>query len=199
MEEIWKDIPGYGGLYQVSNLGRVRSFQRNKEKILKPYITRNGYLLIALYKDKGAKAYTVHRLVLSTFNPIENMNQLDVDHINTIRTDNRLENLRWTSRKENCNNPLSKIHYSESRKGENHPNAIPVVQLTLDEELVEVYGASMDAEKNGFNNSKINMCCKYKRKTHGGYKWMYLHQYIANIHPNIKQINLFGKTYEVNQ
>ena len=90
---------------------------------------------------------------------------------------------------------------SEAKKGKlgfKNNRSIPIVQLTLDGKLVNVYGSSHEAERNGFNQCNINNCCKGKRKTHGGYKWLYLHDYISNIHPNIKTINLFGKTYNVN-
>ena len=103
----------------------------------------------------------------------------------------------------------SRKKMSEAKRGEKHPmygkfgvkhnKSIPVVQLTLEGELVNVYGSSMDAARNGFNHGNINMCIKGKRKTHGGYKWCYLHEYISKMNPNIKTINLFGKTYEVNQ
>lgn len=222
MEEIWKDAVGYEGLYQVSNYGRVKSLNYNhtgKEKILKPKIDGGGYLRVCLCKLGKPKKYKVHRLVLMTFQPVENMSELDVDHINTIRLDNRLENLRWTTRKENCNNPLTKLHLSKANKGENNPmygrtgennpcygkrgtknhNSIPIAQLTLEGELVEVYRSSYEAERKGFNIGNINHCIKGKRKTHKNYKWKYLYEYISGISPNIKQINLFGKTYEVNQ
>ena len=97
----------------------------------------------------------------------------------------------------------------ENNKGENNgmygkhgsknPNSIPVVQLTLDGELVEVYAAAKETGRSGFTPTCITACIKGKKKTHKGYKWMYLYQYISNMHPNIKKINLFGKEYEVNQ
>lgn len=103
----------------------------------------------------------------------------------------------------------TKKKMSESRKGEKshrynkfgvkHNSSIPIIQLTLDGELVEVYGSSHEAKRNGFTQQHISGCCKDKSKTHKGYKWCYLYDYIANLHPNIKTINLFNKTYEVNQ
>lgn len=201
MGEIWKDIAGYEGLYQVSNYGRVKSLH-GKEKILKPGANGKEYLVVNLCKDGKKKQYTIHRLVLMNFNPIEGMGQLEVDHIDTNPSNNNLENLHWTTRKENRNNPLSKVHYSEAHKGKfgvNHHSSIPIVQLTIDGELVNVYGSACEAERSGFNNKRINDCTKGRNKTHGGYKWIYLHEYIFNIHPNIKTINLFNKTYEVNR
>lgn len=97
----------------------------------------------------------------------------------------------------------TKRKISEANKGElgaKCPTSIPVVQLTLEGELVNVYESAREAERNrGFNGSHITTCIKGRLKTHGGYKWMYLHEYIAKMNPNIKTINLFGKQYEVNQ
>lgn len=102
MEEIWKDIEGFEGLYQVSNLGNVKSLPRNttKGKLLKPAKTRNGYLQVVLSKNGEAKRFYIHRLVAEAFLP--NEDELpEVDHINSDKTDNRVANLQWISRVEN--------------------------------------------------------------------------------------------------
>lgn len=89
--EIWKDIPSYNGLYQVSNLGRVYSNYYNR--LLTPELNR-GYLRVSLSKDKKAKHYLIHRLVALAF--IDNpMNLPCVNHKNEIATDNRADNLEW--------------------------------------------------------------------------------------------------------
>lgn len=113
--EIWKDIEEYKGLYQVSNLGRVRSIRNGKEKILKPF-DNHGYLRVQLYKDGVRKKETVHRLVAKTFIPNPE-NKPYVDHINTIREDNKVENLRWVTHEENINNPLTNIKRKKSLTG----------------------------------------------------------------------------------
>lgn len=109
MKEIWKDIEGYEGKYQVSNLGNVKSINYNrtgKEKLLRPMKLRNGYLIVRLCVNNKVKAYLTHRLVAQAF--IENPgNRPCLDHINTIRTDNRADNLRWCTYKENNNNPIT--------------------------------------------------------------------------------------------
>ena len=102
MEEIWKDIPNYEGLYQVSNLGKIKSFNSGKEKELKLIKHSKGYLKITLCKNKIQKRFLVHQLVAMTFlshNP--NGYKLVIDHINSNKSDNRLENLKIVSQREN--------------------------------------------------------------------------------------------------
>ena len=139
MEEIWKDIEGYPN-YMISSYGRVKSLNYNhtgREEILKPKIT-NGYYRIGLRKNGKRKFYQIHRLVYETF--IGEIPQgIQVNHINEVKTDNRLENLNLMTPKENINwgtgiqrraekrkgKALSEEHkkkLSESHKGENHPN-----------------------------------------------------------------------------
>nr|DAK61906.1 MAG TPA: homing endonuclease [Caudoviricetes sp.]DAM24317.1 MAG TPA: homing endonuclease [Caudoviricetes sp.] len=129
MVEIWKDIKGYEGLYQVSNLGRVKSlsiYRKNsvceyysKEKILKPLKDKGGYLNVRLWKNKKGKTIKIHRLVACNF--LENTeNKRDVNHINGIKTDNRVSNLEWATRSENIQhafkNNLNKPHSSSEKQ-----------------------------------------------------------------------------------
>ena len=99
--EIWKDIPGYAGLYQVSNTGRVKSFKNqygHGVRILKGEKTQTGYIQVSLNK----KRYKIHRLVAMAFIP--NPDSLpQINHKNEIKTDNRAENLEWCTAKYNIN------------------------------------------------------------------------------------------------
>ena len=107
-KEIWKDIEGYEGLYQVSNLGRVKSLSRivnsgngkmlTKEIILTAAIGNHGYYVVRLSKDNVGKCFTVHSLVANAF--LEK--KYEVNHINGIKTDNSLDNLEWTTRAKNA-------------------------------------------------------------------------------------------------
>jgi hypothetical protein len=102
MEEIFKDIPGYEGMYQVSNLGRIKSFKWEKEKILKQGKTKFGYPQICL-TIKLKKTYPIHKLVAIVFlnNKTDGTQKIVIDHINNNKLDNRLENLQLISQREN--------------------------------------------------------------------------------------------------
>lgn len=117
--ETWKPVKGFEGLYEVSNKGNVRSLDRYsmhgkgyrlfKGKPMKTFPNLYGYLKTNLYKNGQRKLHSVHRLVANAF--IANPKNLPcIDHINTIKTDNRVENLRWCTNKENSNNPLTREH-----------------------------------------------------------------------------------------
>ena len=117
-EEIWKPIKDFEGYYEVSNMGRVRSLnykRTGKEKILKNIGDYKGYLEIVLTKNGKQKQFKVHRLVAEAFIPNPE-NKPCIDHINTVKSDNRVENLRWVTYKENSNNEKT----LEKFKGENH-------------------------------------------------------------------------------
>ena len=108
-EETWKNILESDGLYQVSNKGNVRRTKTGR--ILKGRLDRYGYLRVILYRGRNDyKNRLIHRLVAAAFIPNPN-NKPQVDHINTIRTDNRLENLRWVTYHENNMNPLTLEKY----------------------------------------------------------------------------------------
>jgi hypothetical protein len=106
MSEIWKDIPNYEGLYQVSNLGRVKSLGNNnekKQKIRKSHCDCKGYLSIALHHNKKRKQFKIHQLIAMAFlNHVPCRYKLIIDHINNNRLDNRVENLQIVTARENC-------------------------------------------------------------------------------------------------
>ena len=158
MKEIWKSITGYEGLYKVSNLGRVKSLNfrhTGKEKILRPLLC-GGYLNVQLCKEGKMKPCLIHRLVATAF--IENPENLpEVNHKNQVKTDNRVDNLEWCSRKYN-------VRYSKSKKVGQYKDGL----------LIKIYNATIDVEKDGFNQSNIVACCKGRYKSTGGYQWKYI-------------------------
>lgn len=175
MIEEWKDIKNYPD-YMVSNQGRVISlnFKRTgKEQVLRCCKGKDGYLAVKLYKNGKLKNFKVHRLVSEAFIPNTD-NKPFIDHINTDKTDNRVENLRWVTSKENSNNPLTKKHFSESRKGKLNYNSKKVLQFDLNGNLIRSWDAVREVERElGYYNSSISSCCNGKRKTTNGYIWRY--------------------------
>lgn len=181
--EIWKDIDGYDG-YQVSNKGRVKStIVRNEGKLLKIGINKTGYCIVGLTINGKYKTCYVHRLVAETFIPNTD-NKICIDHINTDRTDNRAENLRWCTHKENSNNPLTKQKMINAQKGREslstrggkHPKAKKVHQFTKDGLFIKEWGTPKEASREmGFKSSaNIIDCCNGRQKTAYGFIWKYV-------------------------
>lgn len=183
--EKWLPIKGYENYYEVSNIGRVKSLNRViikkngrrnsvKEKILKQN-KHDGYLYVSLTKNCKYKYLTVHRLVAEAFIP-NSENKPTVDHINTVRTDNRVENLRWCSYKENNRNELSRKHLSESCK-KNRKNGIydffnkRVICVETGEIFESARKASNFLE---LKQNDVARCAQGKSKTAGGFKWEYI-------------------------
>lgn len=189
MDEIWKDIEGYEGLYQVSNLGRVKALPKYcfngsgdwlmKERILKPHLSSKGYHYVCLYKNKQHRNFAIHRLVASAF-ILNDLNNPDIDHINTIKTDNRAENLRWATKTDNMNNPLTRKKISESKKGTPQPKGIDnkrsrtILQYTLDGKFIKEWHGSKEIAR-AFNgcNSFILRCCRGVYRQAYGYIWKF--------------------------
>lgn len=178
MIEIWKQIKGYDE-YQVSNLGRVKS----KYRVLTATPTDKGYLRVNITKKGKSKSFRVHRLVAEAFIPNPD-NKPQVDHINTDRTDNRVENLRWVTGKENCSNPITSIHNSQRQVGDkncmygkfgksNHSSK-PVIQYTDDGYMLRKWYSISDIERElGIHTTQVSGCCRGNRKSAGGYLWKY--------------------------
>lgn len=102
MEEIWKDVAGWEGLYQVSTYGRVKSLKYGKERILKHSKNSSGYLTVGLSIESKTFSKVVHRLVAIAFVPNPD-NKCDVNHIDEDKTNNNVNNLNWMTRSENVN------------------------------------------------------------------------------------------------
>lgn len=184
MEEIWKDIRGYEGLYQVSNLGCVKSLNWRNQGVqknlwLKPH--NRGYLQVELAKDGQKKCFVVHRLVADAFIP--NPDGLpQVNHKDEEKTNNCVENLEWCSRSYNAKYSLDR-HPERKPKGGGHRKGCrfkgansekSVVQLTMSGEVVKEWVCSREIFlETGMSDWSISECCRGNRKTAYGYKWQY--------------------------
>lgn len=179
--EIWKDVPGYSGLYQVSTTGRIRAYSkirgtvRLKPRILKPRVNRHGYFQITLVNETGRKTFSLHRLVAMSFIPNPE-NKPCVDHLDCNRENCAVENLRWVTYSENALNPITnarqrnKIGPLAGKYGELHPRSVRVSQYAKDGTFLCSYGSILEAQrKTGINN--IWRCLSGKRKTAGGFMW----------------------------
>ena len=162
--EIWKDIEGYEG-YQVSNLGRVKNIKTNK--LLKGNLL-SGYKRVHFPNKK----VFIHTLVAQAFIP-KPENKPCIDHINADRTDNRVENLRWVTAKENSDNPITKVKHLKKLK-EKHSK--PIIQFSLNGEFIKKWNSAAEiAKEMGLFSTSIIACCRFKthHKTCGGFIWCY--------------------------
>ena len=164
-QEIWKDIPGYEGLYQVSNLGRVKSFRIwtgtmyvNKEHILINNIEKSGYARVFLRKNNKTTAIRVHRLVAQVF--LNNPNNYTcVNHKDENKQNNKVDNLEWCTREYNN-------RYSMS---------IKINQYDMAGKFIKKWNSSREIENMlKIAHSSIQKCCKHIYKHAGGYKWEFV-------------------------
>ena len=168
MKEIWKDIEGYENIYQISNLGRVKSLPRKtgnqfgkNERILKYFINTKGYFQVDLYKNNKCKRFLIHRLVAEAF--LENPNNLPyINHKDENKQNNYIENLEWCTAKYNSNYGTRNSRLSS-----------PVICV----ELNKIYNSIKEASEDlNIQQAHISGCCT-KRKhyiTAGGYHWQYI-------------------------
>lgn len=201
-KEIWRDVVGYEGLYQVSNYGNVKSLSREvnngngtyftKEKILKPMENHKGYLGVEL-QDKW---HFIHRIVATTF--IENPeNKPQVNHIDCDKKNNRVENLEW------CTNSENQIHAYKNGLNVRSDNAgrpkQKIMQLDMNDNLIKIYESIADAEKEtGIKN--ISYVINGKRKKAGGFKWKKYSEFkikmadffsgIGALHQSLKELGI---------
>lgn len=188
MEEIWKDIAGYEGYYQVSNLGRVKSLNRKiisgkgnrftvGEMILKQTSDGRGYLNVGLTNQHGRKGFRVHKLVALAFVPNPN-NYKEINHKDEDKTNNRADNIEWCSRLYNCNYGSRNERISKSRIGrtglQSNCPCVPIVQYDKQMNYIAEYDCIADAERaTGVDATNIWEASTGNRgrKTAGGFIW----------------------------
>ena len=168
MKEIWKDIKEYKGLYQVSNLGRVKSFPRKgthttQERILKFGKTNKDYVIVILKKNNINKAFSIHRLVAQSFIPnLENKPQ--VNHIDGNKKNNNVNNLEWCTNLENRQH-ASKNHLLFTRK---------INQYDLNNNFVKQwYSVNEASDFYKINKNSLKSACRGKKGVYNGYIWRY--------------------------
>lgn len=171
MEEVWKDIPGYEGAYQVSNFGKVRSLDRishngkhYKGRVLKPVPDGVGYQQVFLRKESKTKRFYIHRIVATVFlaNPD---NKPQVNHLNeTQKWNNRVDNLSWATPKENAN-------WGTRNERSNRKRSKPVLCVELGKEYESIHSA---AKMIGQRVCNIAIVLNKPDRTAGGYHWQYV-------------------------
>lgn len=190
-EEIWKDIKGYEGLYQVSNLGRVKSLERfiiderNRfyhlcSKILKLQQTRNGHYKIRLTNEKKAKNFYVHRLVAEAFIP-NPFNYPIINHKDECPGNNSVDNLEWCDYKYNCNygtrnkrmdEKISKVLYNNPKRCK----PINQIDIQTNKVIKRWFGAVEISRTLGYDRTNLCLCCKgkhFKNQIYHGFRWEY--------------------------
>lgn len=173
--EVWKDIQGYEGLYQVSNMGRVKGLRKNK--ILHQLQRGHGYLTVDLYKDGvPRKKESVHRLVATAFIPNPD-GKREVNHIDENKQNNMATNLEWVTRSENMTRGTVQERLNKSRI--NGVKSIPILQFTRSGEFVAEYPSLAEAHRQtGFAQANICRCAQGSPQyTHAyGYIWRYANE-----------------------
>lgn len=191
MMEEWKDVVGYEGLYEVSNLGNVRSLSRTAHvvrgkseytysvcgKVIVPQRRQHGYLAVCLYGHGGKNGRftqkSVHRIVAEAF--IENpMGYEEVNHKNEDKTDNRAENLEWCTHKQNT--LYGTAIQRRVEKVRNGVRSKPIEQYTIDGKYVATFPSMQEAGRQGFAAGNIHKAIHGKYTHAYGYKWRYASQ-----------------------
>ena len=182
MTEVWKDIPGYEGLYQVSDKGNVRSINWRNKGVIRDLRSREhpcGYRQVLLRANGITRMVTIHRLVASAFIPNPN-NLPQVNHIDENKANNDVRNLEWCSASYNVK--YSIYRHPERKHGTKQPawkyGNEKIVQLDLNDNVVKVWGGTPELIRDTpWGVSNIVCCCNGGRKTAYGFRWRFANEY----------------------
>lgn len=191
--EIWKDVEDYEGIYQVSNLARIKSMPRiifrnrlKKDipynlpcKIMKQAKGKRGYLVLALWKENVTKRATAHRIVAKAFIPNPE-NKPFINHIDLNKINNVPINLEWCTAKENMHhahkNGVMCYGNNKGKFGNESPLSKKVGQHDLQGNLINIWESTMDAQRKGtgFMQGSVWKCCSGGKPQYKGFKWQYI-------------------------
>lgn len=178
--EIWKDVQGYEGLYQVSNFGRVKTIKTN---IIRKFGDNgHGYMFLPLHKNNKSKNHYVHRLVATSF--IDNLyRKTTVNHINGIKADNSVSNLEWATQSENSQHGFDN-GLIKQKSGYENPSSKAVLKYSLGGEFIcEYENISIASINNKILSNCISMNCRQKTKRAGDFQWKFKSDEETIIHP----------------
>jgi hypothetical protein len=147
MKEVWKDVVGFEGFYQISNLGRLKSFKKKKEgKILSNKNSKGGYFSVVLQKCINKRHTRIHRLVIESFKP-NYENKPEVNHIDGNRQNNNINNLEWSTRKENARHAIENGFANYKSMNFYNTNIRPkkILQFDLKGSFINIFNNSKEA------------------------------------------------------
>lgn len=171
MNEIWRDIDGYKGLYQISNKGRVKSLKCGSERILRPGLSGSGYLKVVLCKNSLVKHIKIHRLVAEAFIPYTGLNP-DGTEIKGIRCINHKDENKLNNNYKNLE--YCDITYNNNYGTHNEKLSRNILQYSKSGEFIREWQSAAEVERVlRIDNSNITKCCKGKRNFAGDYRWRY--------------------------
>lgn len=175
IKEIWKDIEGYEGLYQISNFGNVKSLLFNHSsysKLLSNRLVNGGYCQVVLYKNKNRKAFYVHVLVANAFIPNPS-NLPEVNHKDGNKTNNNISNLEWVTPRENSLHAVN-TGLRTVPKGKEHYKSKRINQFDKLGNFIKVWESMSEISRVlGYSTSNIFKCCNSRIKSAYGYIWRY--------------------------
>lgn len=177
--ERWLPVVGYVGLYEVSNLGRVRSVPRRAGGagkrgvpggLLAPTRSSTGYLTVALYRDGRSHRALVHRLVMLAFSPISGSRWIEVNHIDGNKQSNALHNLEWCTHAMNVEHSFRALGRT-ALVGSDNPASIPVSARNISTGEIRSYESLSSVTRDGFIRVKVSRCARGLALSHKGWEW----------------------------